>query len=57
MADIQMCTATGPDGRVCLLAHLCYRQTAPRSEWQAWGPPAPDFTPATGCANMIEKKP
>jgi len=58
MADIQMCTAVNKDGRVCHVAHKCYRNMADPSMMQAWGPPAGDFDPKDGCDNywpMVDK--
>ena len=49
MPDIQMCHAVTDDGKVCLIAHLCVRHTASPSNYQAWGPPGPDFLPKIGC--------
>lgn len=49
MPDIQMCTAVDALGRICQVAHECYRHMAKPSAMQAWGGPGPGFDPKLGC--------
>lgn len=54
MTDIQKCPGEIVKNRYdtlhCNIRSTCYRYTASGSEYQAWGNPAPDFTPETGCS-------
>lgn len=52
--DIQKCTAVAEINgvkRTCQVCGTCYRFTAKQSLHQAWGAPAADFNPDSGCEN------
>ena len=49
MADITMCQAIADDGRVCQIAHECWRHMAPANVQQWYGPVGREFDPKTGC--------
>lgn len=65
MPDIQMCDGMqwidglGLSGSesiplTCHVKDKCYRYIAKVNNYQAWGPPAPDFKPESGCSNFME---
>jgi len=61
MTDIQKCPGeivrNGYDTYYCKVRSTCYRYTAPDDgEYQAWGNPAPDFIPESGCSNIYKRK-
>lgn len=51
MSDIQKCAAVDSEGRVCRVAHECYRQTSEAGDFQAYGQPGNGFDPKDGCDN------
>jgi hypothetical protein len=58
MPDMQMCRGELFDAeletsQVCNIRETCYRYKAKPSMYQAFGPPAKDFTSEEGCENFI----
>lgn len=39
---------------ICNIRNKCWRHKSPDSQYQSYGPPAPDFKPESGCSNFME---